>query len=89
LFSHVGRVIGNKYGPGSGRIWLIIIWCKGHEEDLSECWHTGWGTYNCHHSQDVSISCGDQSSLTTTRVPSSKFFYLDAFSCAQYLYGAT
>ena len=59
-------MVGNTYGPGSGTIWLDDVVCRGVEEDLGDCQHNGWGVHNCWHSEDVSISCDDESSRSTS-----------------------
>ena len=53
----VGHFIGNLYGAGSGPMWLDNVQCNGTENDISDCQHNGWGSHNCTHSQDVSVSC--------------------------------
>ena len=52
-----GRVIGNRYGAGSGMIWLDNVRCSGGETKIDECRHSGWGRHNCAHNQDVSVLC--------------------------------
>ena len=52
-----GRSLGHQYGPGSGRIWMDNIHCRGSESKLAYCRHNGWGRHNCGHNEDVSISC--------------------------------
>jgi len=47
----------NKYGPGTGQIWLDDLDCTGYETDLGKCRHSDWGVHNCGHSEDVSITC--------------------------------
>ncbi|XP_072013340.1 scavenger receptor cysteine-rich domain-containing protein DMBT1-like [Amphiura filiformis] len=42
---------------GSGIIWLNNLDCNGTEETLSKCRHSSWGVQNCHHGEDVGISC--------------------------------
>lgn len=45
------------YGGGSGRIWLDEVDCSGSESSIGECTHSGWGSHDCRHSEDVSINC--------------------------------
>ena len=54
-----GRSLGNTNTPdGTGRTWLDELACRGHESSLSACRHSGWGTENCNHNEDVGIECG-------------------------------
>jgi len=52
-----GRTLGNRYGPGTGRIWLDNLACTGSETYIGNCSHNGWGSHNCGHYEDVSIAC--------------------------------
>ena len=45
------------YGQGSGQIWLDDVNCVGTEKSIKMCSHNGWGSHNCHHGEDVSVSC--------------------------------
>ena len=56
-YQRIGRFIGNRYGSGSGRIWLDKVNCTGTETNIGDCQHNGWGLHNCEHSEDVSVSC--------------------------------
>ena len=56
-YGYVGWNIGTRYGAGSGPIWLDDVQCNGTEIIISHCRHNGWGRHNCHHSNDVSVSC--------------------------------
>jgi deleted-in-malignant-brain-tumors protein 1 len=56
-FTNVGRVMSNRYGPGSGRIWMDDVECSGQESSLADCRFRGWGSHNCGHNEDVSITC--------------------------------
>ena len=51
-------MIGNRYGPGIGDIWLDNVHCVGNEMSIANCLHGGWGVHNCNHTEDVSVSCG-------------------------------
>jgi len=64
-----GRSLGNRYGRGSGPIWLDNLHCTGTESQLASCRHNGWGRHNCGHHEDVSIQClyvSPSPNLTTT-----------------------
>jgi len=56
-YGYVGQLLGNRYGAGSGPIWLDDVQCKGTEIDITQCRHSGWSNHNCSHRQDVTISC--------------------------------
>jgi len=52
-----GRFIDNRYGAGSGQIWLEEVRCSGPETHIAYCQHDGWAVNKCSHSEDVSVSC--------------------------------
>jgi len=54
---HGGQFIGNRYGAGSGQIWLTNVRCNGTETNMTNCQHNGWGNHGCTHDNDVSVSC--------------------------------
>jgi len=56
-YEDAGQYIGNRYGRGSGRIWLDNVRCSGTETDIEDCQHSGWGKHSCEHWDDVSVSC--------------------------------
>ena len=47
----------NQVNAGSGRIWLGSVQCFGNEQNLTECFHRGWGSYSCNHSGDIGVEC--------------------------------
>jgi len=65
-----GRSLRNRYGRGSGPIWLDDLHCTGTESQLASCRHNGWGRNNCGHHEDVSIQCVDDyvSTPSTTAI---------------------
>uniref|UniRef100_K1R131 Deleted in malignant brain tumors 1 protein n=1 Tax=Magallana gigas TaxID=29159 RepID=K1R131_MAGGI len=48
---------GAEYGQGSSPIWLDDVICMGSETGIEKCSHNPWGSHNCNHRKDVSISC--------------------------------
>ena len=51
-------MIGNRYGPGSGSIWLDDVQCVGNERSITVCPRADLHENDCEHSEDVSVSCG-------------------------------
>jgi len=68
----VGVTLNNRYGAGTGRIWLDNVNCSGSETDIGSCPHNVWGSHNCHHGEDVSVRCIDVSA-TGVRLAGSGF----------------
>lgn len=52
----LGRALNKDY-PGTGRIWLDGVACKGNEATIMDCPKNTIGAANCRHSQDVTVKC--------------------------------
>ena len=57
-----------KYGSGSGQIWLDDVNCKGSETSVNECSHSGIGSHNCGHGEDIGVICTRSKLLTNSIV---------------------
>ncbi|KRY35747.1 Neurotrypsin [Trichinella spiralis] len=53
-----------KYGSGTGPIWLQNPGCSGDEEELTRCRIRRWGYSKCSHDEDVGLYC-KESALST------------------------
>ena len=42
---------------GSGRVWLRNVACTGHEQNIANCSHDGWGHSTWWHYYDVGVKC--------------------------------
>jgi len=56
-YGYFGHFLSRSYGAGSGQIWLDNVQCNGTETNIADCQHNGWGSHDCHHGEDVSVSC--------------------------------
>ncbi|XP_041368061.1 deleted in malignant brain tumors 1 protein-like isoform X2 [Gigantopelta aegis] len=45
------------FGKGNQTIILDDIKCNGTETSLAQCRHSGWGSHDCTHSEDVGVIC--------------------------------
>ncbi|XP_077207059.1 scavenger receptor cysteine-rich domain-containing protein DMBT1-like [Paroedura picta] len=53
----VAALPSSRFGPGSGRILLDEVQCKGDEAYVWECENLGWGMHSCTHQQDAAVLC--------------------------------
>ena len=69
-------VLDNRFGPGTGPIWMDDVICSATETQLSDCQFSNWNNSDCGHTEDVGVICPIQTgassptpSPTTTRSP--------------------
>ena len=66
---------GWQVSPGSGPIWLNNVGCSGTEQNLTSCYHAGWGNHNCSHSDDAGVECSFGKFFALFVVSAFSFFY--------------
>ncbi|XP_072021373.1 scavenger receptor cysteine-rich domain-containing protein DMBT1-like [Amphiura filiformis] len=64
---------------GSGPIWLDNINCAGTEEHIMDCQHNGLGSTNCGHSEDIQVTCLDD----TEQIPEGTVRLMDGLNDAE------
>ncbi|XP_064424021.1 deleted in malignant brain tumors 1 protein [Latimeria chalumnae] len=52
-----------SFGYGTGPVLLDEVNCNGTEPDLFACRRDNWGSHNCEHWKDVSVTCGEEKIL--------------------------
>ncbi|XP_042573178.1 deleted in malignant brain tumors 1 protein-like [Cyprinus carpio] len=45
------------FGPGSGKIWMDNVRCRGLESSIFKCPKAAMGSHNCKHNEDVGVIC--------------------------------
>ena len=46
-----------RHGPGVGMIWLDNVHCDGDEDSIFDCVQNDYGSHNCRHYEDASVTC--------------------------------
>jgi len=72
-------MIENRYGPGTGPIWLDDVDCDGSETSITDCGHGSWGSHNCGHYEDVSIVCFEPSNRGKTSLSFCNTTFCDCY----------
>ncbi|KRY10490.1 Neurotrypsin, partial [Trichinella patagoniensis] len=77
-----------KYGSGTGPIWLQNPGCSGDEEELTRCRIRRWGYSKCSHDEDVGLYCKESplSTVAPKEVLSSSKLHI--FHCHFIMYDA-
>ena len=51
------------FGAGNGSILLDNVVCSGSEDTILQCRHSGIGSHNCVHDEDVSVQCSESGKI--------------------------
>ena len=47
----------SSFGSGNAKFLLDEVACKGVEETIANCSHSGWGVHNCRSFEVAGVSC--------------------------------
>ena len=61
----VSALRGSLVPDGVGKIWLNNVFCTGNEQNLRNCFHSGWEKHNCKHYDDAGVQCSSIGSQIT------------------------
>ena len=57
-FKYAARALhGGQVPSGSGQVWLRNVDCHGKEQNITSCYHKGWGCQYCSHYRDAGVEC--------------------------------
>ncbi|XP_025100098.1 deleted in malignant brain tumors 1 protein-like [Pomacea canaliculata] len=71
-------VVGSSvFGAGSGEILLDDLECRGTEASLEECYHKGYYSHNCGHTEDVGVVCNNLKISVNIHTNSSRFPFME------------
>ncbi|XP_076093133.1 uncharacterized protein LOC143064284 [Mytilus galloprovincialis] len=59
----------NRFGAGTGPIWLDDVTCAGNEQHIEQCTARSWNQSDCTHNDDVGVVC---SVTSTTSAPATR-----------------
>ncbi|XP_029441169.1 LOW QUALITY PROTEIN: soluble scavenger receptor cysteine-rich domain-containing protein SSC5D-like [Rhinatrema bivittatum] len=59
----------DRFGEGTGRIWLDQVQCTGKEMQLLDCPASAYGIQDCSHREDVGVVCRDPFKLRLLNGP--------------------